>query len=1397
MKNCWLACVVVAWSACADVTISEDTTLSADTDWRDQGTVVVADGVTLNLGGHKFYVSALGGNGTIDGTGKPAFKYYRFKVEDTRGTFLQVSELKLYNGDTDVTGQHIALYSDTTTVTDDTLAPTVAAGRITPDAEKPEKLVDGEVGTKWLDFRSDPRYSAEIRAAAWVTLEFPDKTQIDRYEWYTANDTQANPGRNPTTWRLQGSDDNASWADLDVQVDRGDLTTESMKLAYSGVPGLGTGELHVDVPSGVTAENASVSLVGRLKLVKDGAGELVAKKAGQTYAGGTLVAGGTLALPMSSDQNEWSPVRFTNPFGASPQPITVATGATVDWKGNYDTEIFAVTLAGGTIANLAKDMLRPDYGLGAPYRLTADSFADFAYTFAWGSTVCDLGGHLLSVRLADDKYFYLKAQSLNNGRVIVSNDGSHAGRFVVLERNDSQTTSFDIAANLEIKADFLVRDLVTRQPGTWGWSETDRKIAVQGVFKPVTDFFPNVQLQDGARIDLTERTEPWSVRSLDILHGTEDHPFLCSFADNATIVVDVRGRELALGDKIVSWDTMPSNFSTLTFKFDTGEEELVLGAAAGEGVYYGVDPNSREVAKALWTGAVSDDISDPANWVCENIAGVTLADALPMAGSFVLLSGNLRINLPASAAFACKGLQIDDCALVADSDLSGLTAVLDGTAALDLKGHRLILSALTGFGTVTDSVGGGELRLLVPEGATLDNTATAFSGAFTLVKDGAGTFVATRASQAYTGGTRVVAGTVRPGTGDGSHPFGAQGSEIVVEEGATFDAGDKLVGTASTIVSQGGRLLLPSTGSVDAPDFDEFHYVRDAVKVADNEIQITKNQGNSVGAAYWTKRVNPALPWRATFTYKTVDPNNPADGFAFILQNAAAGLDAIGGTGGSLAVNDISPSFGTAYNIYQGDSVGWIVDGGKNGMNGNLNGVALDQGADIVVEYDGHGMMFQTITRGDSHVSFRYAIDLAAKLGTSAWVGFTGACGGASCDQRIADFTFTTLSPADLDLAFVPDAWQLNGNAALETYDGQAALRVTEAKADQVSASSFLRKLPVGRAFRLSGTYVMAAGSDKPADGVGFVFHNNAPTGIGRNGSGRGFNGGNEGANLSTCCGWSFNIYGDQRLDFVKNAASAQEYALKDSGIVFTNKRPVDFEITSRNGRFSITITQDGATYTAEQTFDPAAHFGADAAFFAVTGACGGQNSLQYVYNLVYASLEEETGYNGAVVHAAKGTTMTIDIREPAVGGYGLSALTLVDDTTVSVGASGLGDADYDLVVGQLALALAQGASQPSVVLAPNGSGTGTLRLGSVVYPGPGSKVRIVGAVKRANPEEKICIVLPTFKGAVPLIDLKDATGVTLDDFELVTSMTTRCELKMWGNVLYAVGSDGMAIFFR
>ena len=69
----WAAAFAVAAGAVlplgADVTLTENMTLDADADWRDQGVVTITEGVTLNLNGYTLRVSALAGAGSVVDSG--------------------------------------------------------------------------------------------------------------------------------------------------------------------------------------------------------------------------------------------------------------------------------------------------------------------------------------------------------------------------------------------------------------------------------------------------------------------------------------------------------------------------------------------------------------------------------------------------------------------------------------------------------------------------------------------------------------------------------------------------------------------------------------------------------------------------------------------------------------------------------------------------------------------------------------------------------------------------------------------------------------------------------------------------------------------------------------------------------------------------------------------------------------------------------------------------------------------------------------------------------------------------------------------------------------------------------------------------------------------------------
>ena len=157
-----------------------------------------------------------------------------------------------------------------------------------------------------------------------------------------------------------------------------------------------------------------------------------------------------------------------------------------------------------------------------------------------------------------------------------------------------------------------------------------------------------------------------------------------------------------------------------------------------------------------------------------------------------------------------------DCSLAADEDWSAFEAVDVGGVTIDLQGHNLAISGLSGYGQaiITDSVGGGELTINVHAGYPVIIDYVQLTGKLTLVKTGSGMLTVSKAGQTFSGGTRIVSGVVKYACSskniDDTHPLGytsatAKGP-ITIEAGGIFDPGGSLAWGNHTLIINGGMI---------------------------------------------------------------------------------------------------------------------------------------------------------------------------------------------------------------------------------------------------------------------------------------------------------------------------------------------------------------------------------------------------------------------------------------------------------------------------------------------------------------------------------------------------------------------------------------------------------------
>lgn len=119
------------------------------------------------------------------------FRYYRFTPTALRNATVansvQLAEFELYAG-------HVLRGG----------ASASNPGGNNPGGESPAQAVDGNLGTKWLDFN---KFTG-------LVLDFGTPVFTDGYRFATANDADE---RDPLSWTVEGSNDNFNWTILDTR----------------------------------------------------------------------------------------------------------------------------------------------------------------------------------------------------------------------------------------------------------------------------------------------------------------------------------------------------------------------------------------------------------------------------------------------------------------------------------------------------------------------------------------------------------------------------------------------------------------------------------------------------------------------------------------------------------------------------------------------------------------------------------------------------------------------------------------------------------------------------------------------------------------------------------------------------------------------------------------------------------------------------------------------------------------------------------------------------------------------------------------------------------------------------------------------------------------------------
>ena len=476
-------------------------------------------------------------------------------------------------------------------------------------------------------------------------------------------------------------------------------------------------------------------------------------------------------------------IAFDNVSFAPKCEIAVGDGASLDMNGREGYGMYSITVAGGGTLKNDGGALNEERTGFADVTLTGDAAISIQWNYALSgyadaTATLDLGGKTLTVTKTTGRHLILRDAEVRNGTIILPGTGwlRSAGRGV-----DASTVDFVVSSAMQIDAPLTVRNYTTQYDANY--NEGTAALNVLGTFTPETAYFYGCTMQDGSTIDLSAKSGAWATTS-SFSNGKKT----VDYAPNATVNIEVGARELAIGDKVVSWTAKPPVEDNVLFALvrnGTVSETHAL-AVQDDGLYVkrAAEPAyaTYDVANDAWKfyTATDAEVADWEDGVTGNIqvrfasyAEYAALAATNLTPSAYVLTGNLA--LPAGAG---------------DVDLTAFPFDFPADTTIDLNGRTAKLPEAMMGGTkpftVTSSVAGGVL--VADVAGTVNNTAMTITGNVKLLKTGAGTFTASKTGQTYTGGTEVTNGVLKCATAGTSNPFGPMQNPTELIVNGNFDA---------------------------------------------------------------------------------------------------------------------------------------------------------------------------------------------------------------------------------------------------------------------------------------------------------------------------------------------------------------------------------------------------------------------------------------------------------------------------------------------------------------------------------------------------------------------------------------------------------------------------------
>ncbi len=396
---------------------------------------------------------------------------------------------------------------------------------------------------------------------------------------------------------------------------------------------------------------------------------------------------------------------------------------------------------------------------------------------------------------------------------------------------------------------------------------------------------------------------------------------------------------------------------------------------------------------------------------------------------------------------------------------------------------------------------------------------------------------------------------------------------------------------------------------------------------SDNSVELTNGSQNIAGASWFNQEITTSLGFTAAFTY-TPSASPSADGIAMVFQTQ--GTNAVGQNGDALGYVGIEGAT-AAYqmNLNTEYTVGTSFVTTNTSTNYNSTGpVEINSGEPIEVRivYDPSAQtideFIRNTTTGESFSTTHEQVDLEELLGTTSYVGFTGASGNTTAIQTITDFQLVFLSE---QVAAEAEGFALFSPIGLDNYTPTAnaeSVELTNGDTNVATATWLNQQISTRLGFTANFTYTPSG--DLGADGIAMVLQTEGREALGQIGGSLGYVG-----ITGPTAAYQMNLYDGYTIGTNFVTANTSTVYSPTGNVAINSGNPI--QVTIVYDPANSTITETLADTTAGTSFNTVysnvnlEQLLGNAAYFGFTGGSGGVTSIQTIsdFTLTYANMPQ------------------------------------------------------------------------------------------------------------------------------------------------------------------------------